>query len=128
MKKKLEQEALNLEGAEEGRKKYHRELDSVMQQLEEKSSAYDKLDKTKTRLQQELDDLILDQDHLRQMVSGLEKKQKKFDQVSHQRCNSCLEQGQAYFSFDSMWPCELDSHIKEMTKKAATIYVWSKEI
>lgn len=102
MKKKLEQEALNLEGAEEGRKKYHRELDSVMQQLEEKSSAYDKLDKTKTRLQQELDDLILDQDHLRQMVSGLEKKQKKFDQVSHQRCNSCLEQGQAYFSFDSM--------------------------
>uniref|UniRef100_A0A671YDX1 Myosin-9 n=1 Tax=Sparus aurata TaxID=8175 RepID=A0A671YDX1_SPAAU len=81
MKKKLEQEALNLEGAEEGRKKYHRELDSVMQQLEEKSSAYDKLDKTKTRLQQELDDLILDQDHLRQMVSGLEKKQRKFDQM-----------------------------------------------
>ncbi|XP_076583896.1 myosin-9-like isoform X1 [Chaetodon auriga] len=81
VKKKLEQEALSLEGAEEGRKRFQRELDSVTQQLEEKSSAYDKLDKTKTRLQQELDDLILDQDHLRQMVSNLEKKQKKFDQM-----------------------------------------------
>ena len=128
MKKKLEQEASNLEGAEEARKKYHRELDSVMQQLEEKSSAYDKLDKTKTRLQQELDDLILDQDHLRQMVSGLEKKQKKFDQVSHQWCNLCLEQGQAYFSFDRMRPREMDCEIKENAKKVATIYVWSKKI
>lgn len=77
---------MSLEGAEEGRKRFQRELDSVTQQLEEKTSAYDKLDKTKTRLQQELDDLILDQDHLRQMVSNLEKKQKKFDQVSCQQC------------------------------------------
>ncbi|KAM7418949.1 hypothetical protein PAMA_016189 [Pampus argenteus] len=81
MKKKLEQEASNVEGAEEGRKRIQRELDSMQQQLEEKSAAYDKLDKTKTRLQQELDDLLVDQDHLRQIVSNLEKKQKKFDQM-----------------------------------------------
>uniref|UniRef100_A0A4W6FIM4 Myosin-9 n=1 Tax=Lates calcarifer TaxID=8187 RepID=A0A4W6FIM4_LATCA len=81
MKKKLEQEALTLEGAEEGRKRVQREVDSITQQLEEKTAAYDKLDKTKTRLQQELDDLLVDQDHLRQIVSNLEKKQKKFDQM-----------------------------------------------
>lgn len=40
------------------------------------------MEKTKTRLQQELDDLTVDLDHQRQIVSNLEKKQKKFDQVS----------------------------------------------
>ncbi|CAL8333707.1 unnamed protein product [Merluccius merluccius] len=81
MKKKMEQEALSLEGSEEGRKRIQREMDAIVQQLEEKSSAYDKLDKTKTRLQRELDDLMVDQDHLRQIVSNLERKQKKFDQM-----------------------------------------------
>ncbi|XP_061585101.1 myosin-9a [Cololabis saira] len=81
MKKKVELEASSLEGAEEGRKKVQRELDGITQQLEEKSAAYDKLDKTKTRLQQELDDLLVDQDQLRQIVSNLERKQKKFDQM-----------------------------------------------
>ncbi|XP_030207156.1 myosin-9 [Gadus morhua] len=81
MKKKMEQEALTLDGSEEGRKRVQRELEAVVQQLEERSSAYDKLDKTKTRVQQELDDLMVDQDHLRQIVSNLEKKQKKFDQM-----------------------------------------------
>ena len=85
MKKKMEQEALTLDGSEEGRKRVQRELEAVVQQLEERSSAYDKLDKTKTRVQQELDDLMVDQDHLRQIVSNLEKKQKKFDQVSGDR-------------------------------------------
>ncbi|KAM3865284.1 myosin-9-like isoform 2-T2 [Diretmus argenteus] len=81
LKKKLEQESTTMEGVEEGRKRVQRELDSVAQQLEEKTAAYDKLDKTKIRLQQELDDLMLDQDHLRQIVSNLEKKQRKFDQM-----------------------------------------------
>lgn len=81
MKKKAEQDVGALEAAEEGRKKFQRELETLSQRLEEKSAAYDKLDKTKTRLQQELDDLQVDQDHLRQIVSNLEKKQKKFDQV-----------------------------------------------
>lgn len=81
MKKKIEQEVGFLENAEEGKKRVQRDLESVTQRLEERSVAYDKLDKTKTRLQQELDDMVVDQDHLRQIVSNLEKKQKKFDQV-----------------------------------------------
>ncbi|XP_051802064.1 myosin-9a [Acanthochromis polyacanthus] len=81
MKKKLEFETSSLEGAEEGRKKIQREMDSLMQQLEEKSAAYDKLDKRKTRVEEERDDLLVDQSNLRQVVSNLEKKQKKFDQM-----------------------------------------------
>ncbi|XP_063327379.1 myosin-9-like isoform X2 [Pelmatolapia mariae] len=81
LKKKAEQDAGSLESAEEGKKKFQRDLEAVNQRLEEKCAAYEKLDKTKTRLQQELDDLQVDQDHLRQIVSNLEKKQKKFDQM-----------------------------------------------
>uniref|UniRef100_A0A3Q3LMZ2 Myosin-9 n=1 Tax=Mastacembelus armatus TaxID=205130 RepID=A0A3Q3LMZ2_9TELE len=81
MKKKLEQDAGCLETSEEGRKRFQRDLEVSNQRLEEKCAAYEKLDKTKTRLQQELDDLLVDQDHLRQIVSNLEKKQKKFDQM-----------------------------------------------
>uniref|UniRef100_A0A4W6ETH0 Myosin-9 n=1 Tax=Lates calcarifer TaxID=8187 RepID=A0A4W6ETH0_LATCA len=80
-KKKVEQDAGCLETAEEGKKRLQRDLEAVNQRLEEKCAAYDKMDKTKTRLQQELDDLLVDQDHLRQIVSNLEKKQKKFDQM-----------------------------------------------
>ncbi|XP_013864338.1 myosin-9 isoform X2 [Austrofundulus limnaeus] len=81
MKKKLEQDAGCLETAEEGKKRLQRDLEATTQRLEEKCAAFDKLDKTKNRLQQELDDLLVDQDHLRQIVSNLEKKQKKFDQM-----------------------------------------------
>ncbi|CAG5897401.1 unnamed protein product [Menidia menidia] len=81
MKKKVEQDAGCLETAEEGKKRLQRDLEGVNQRMEEKCAAFDKLDKTKTRLQQELDDLLVDQDHLRQIVSNLEKKQKKFDQM-----------------------------------------------
>uniref|UniRef100_A0A673CAY7 Myosin-9 n=1 Tax=Sphaeramia orbicularis TaxID=375764 RepID=A0A673CAY7_9TELE len=81
LKKKLEQDAGCLESAEEGKKRFQRDLEATNQRLEEKCAAYEKLDKTKTRIQQELDDLLVDQDHLRQIVSNLEKKQKKFDQM-----------------------------------------------
>ncbi|XP_041812473.1 myosin-9-like isoform X1 [Chelmon rostratus] len=81
MKKKVEQDAGCLETAEEAKKRFQRDLEGTNQRLEEKCAAYEKLDKTKTRLQQELDDLLVDQDHLRQIVSNLEKKQKKFDQM-----------------------------------------------
>ena len=82
MKKKVEQDSGCLEAAEEGKKRLQRDLEAMSLRLEEKCSAFEKLDKTKTRVQQELDDLLVDQDHLRQIVSNLEKKQKKFDQVS----------------------------------------------
>ncbi|CAN9505992.1 unnamed protein product [Ophioblennius macclurei] len=81
LRKKLEQDAGSLETAEEGKKRVLRDLESTNQRLEDKCAAYDKLEKTKTRLQQELDDILVDQDHLRQIVSNLEKKQKKFDQM-----------------------------------------------
>uniref|UniRef100_A0A8C2I502 Myosin-9 n=1 Tax=Cyprinus carpio TaxID=7962 RepID=A0A8C2I502_CYPCA len=81
MKKKVEQEASFLESSEETKKRVQRDLEAVTQRLDERCAAYDKLDKTKTRLQQELDDMVVDQDHLRQIVSNLEKKQKKFDQM-----------------------------------------------
>ncbi|XP_028310816.1 myosin-9-like isoform X2 [Gouania willdenowi] len=81
MKKKLEQDSSCLESAEEGKKRLQRELEGSNQRMEDKCAAYDKLEKTKTRLQQELDDVLVDQDHLRQIVSNLEKKQKKFDQM-----------------------------------------------
>lgn len=81
LKKKMELEASSLESTEETKKRVQRDLEAVTQRLDERNAAYDKLDKTKTRLQQELDDMVVDQDHLRQIVSNLEKKQKKFDQV-----------------------------------------------
>ena len=71
-----------LETAEEAKRKLQKDLEGLSQRYEEKVAAYDKLEKTKTRLQQELDDLLVDLDHhQRQSVSNLEKKQKKFDQV-----------------------------------------------
>uniref|UniRef100_A0A4W4HPL0 Myosin-9 n=1 Tax=Electrophorus electricus TaxID=8005 RepID=A0A4W4HPL0_ELEEL len=81
MKKKMEMEMSSLESTEEAKKRVQRDLEAVTLRLDERNLAYDKLDKTKTRIQQELDDLIVDQDHLRQIVSNLEKKQKKFDQM-----------------------------------------------
>lgn len=82
LKKKLEQETQSLESFEESRKRQQRALESTELQLEEKVAACSKLDKTRTRLQQELEDVILDRDSLRQCVLDLEKKQRKFDQVS----------------------------------------------
>lgn len=81
-KKKLEDDVGTIEGLEEVKKKLMKDMELMGQRLEEKGLAYEKLEKTKNRLQQELDDLIVDLDHQRQIVSNLEKKQKKFDQVS----------------------------------------------
>uniref|UniRef100_A0AAZ3R257 Myosin-9 n=1 Tax=Oncorhynchus tshawytscha TaxID=74940 RepID=A0AAZ3R257_ONCTS len=90
IKKKSEQEADCLESAEEGKKRLQRDLEGLGQRMEEKCSAFEKLDKTKTRLQQELDDMVVDQDHLRQIVTNLEKKQKKFDQMlAEEKTISC---------------------------------------
>lgn len=70
-----------MEGLEELKRKLQKDAELATQRLEEKTIAMDKMDKTKNRLQQELDDLMVDLDHQRQLVSNLEKKQKKFDQV-----------------------------------------------
>ena len=70
-----------MEGLEDVKRKLMKDVELTSQRLEEKTMAMDKMEKTKNRLQQELDDLMVDLDHQRQIVSNLEKKQKKFDQV-----------------------------------------------
>lgn len=80
-KKKLDEDVGVMEGLEELKRKLQKDLELATQHLEENTIAMDKMDKTKNRLQQELDDLMVDLDHQRQLVSNLEKKQKKFDQV-----------------------------------------------
>lgn len=73
------------EGLEELKRKLQKDVELATQRLEEKTVAMDKMDKTKNRLQQELDDLMVELDHQRQLVSNLEKKQKKFDQVANNK-------------------------------------------
>lgn len=70
-----------MELLEEGKKRLQRELEAANTEYEEKAAAYDKLDKGRSRLQQELEDVLMDLDGQRQLVSNLEKKQRKFDQV-----------------------------------------------
>lgn len=81
-KKKLEDDLGTIDSLEEVKKKLQKDLELTAQRLEEKTIGFEKMEKTKTRLQQELDDLTVDLDHQRQIVSSLEKKQKKFDQVT----------------------------------------------
>lgn len=45
----------------------------------------DRLERGRRRLQQELDDATMDLEQQRQLVSTLEKKQRKFDQVGRLR-------------------------------------------
>ncbi|XP_074553157.1 myosin-10 isoform X3 [Halichoeres trimaculatus] len=80
-KKKLEDDVGTIDSLEETKKKLQKDLEITSQRLEEKTIGFEKMEKTKTRLQQELDDLTVDLDHQRQIVSNLEKKQKKFDQL-----------------------------------------------
>ena len=79
-----------MEGLEDVKRKLLKDVELTSQRLEEKTMAMDKMEKTKNRLQQELDDLMVDLDHQRQIVSNLEKKQKKFDQV-HWTVRICQE-------------------------------------
>lgn len=81
-KKKLDESLGSVELLEEGKKRLLRDLEAANNEYEEKASAYDKLDKSRSRVQQELEDVLMDLDGQRQLVSNLEKKQKKFDQVS----------------------------------------------
>lgn len=99
-KKKVDDDLGTIESLEEAKKKLLKDVEALSQRLEEKALAYDKLEKTKNRLQQELDDLMVDLDHQRQIVSNLEKKQKKFDQVGS--CSASLTprlEGQCHHPF-----------------------------
>lgn len=100
-----------MELLEEGKKRLQRDLEAANSEYEEKASAYDKLDKSRGRLQQELEDVLMDLDGQRQLVSNLEKKQKKFDQVS-----LCFSQAQpisllrfAHFTSSPLFRCWSDA-------------------
>ena len=91
-----------MEGLEEAKKKLQKDMELTNQHLEEKTMAMDKMEKTKNRLQQELDDLMVDLDHQRHIVSNLEKKQKKFDQVHwiSKSLSEMIDRGCGLFSED----------------------------
>lgn len=80
MKKKMEDGVGCLEIVEEVKWRFQKDLEGLSQWFEEKVVVYDKLEKIKIWLQQELDDLLVDLDYQWQSVFNLEKKQKKFDQ------------------------------------------------
>ena len=60
-----------------------REAEVLNQRLAEKAEVVERLERGRRRLQQELDDATVDLEQQRQLVSALEKKQRKFDQVRH---------------------------------------------
>eukprot|EP00064_Thunnus_orientalis_P007044 superscaffoldBa00000761_g7063 len=72
-KKKLDEMTANIELLEEGKKRLQRDLEAANTQFEEKASAYDKMEKTKNRLQQELEDTLMDLDNQRQIMLAEEK-------------------------------------------------------
>ncbi|KAM9779779.1 LOW QUALITY PROTEIN: myosin-14-like [Neosynchiropus ocellatus] len=89
-KKKLDDVSSSLEMMEETKKRLQRDLEAMTCDYEEKVTALDKADKSRGRLQQELEDVLMELDAQRQLVSNMEKKQRKFDQmVSEERAVSC---------------------------------------
>lgn len=109
-KKKVDDDLGTIEALEEAKKKLLKDAEALGQRLEEKALAYDKLEKTKNRLQQELDDLTVDLDHQRQIVSNLEKKQKKFDQVGQRPTPyppSCVGSQHR----EALWHCRPSCHL-----------------
>lgn len=70
-----------MELLEEGKKKFQKEIEGLTQQYEEKAAAYDKLEKTKNRLQQSWTTWL--SISRQPATTGVQpgKKQKKFDQV-----------------------------------------------
>uniref|UniRef100_A0A8C2SHD2 Myosin motor domain-containing protein n=1 Tax=Capra hircus TaxID=9925 RepID=A0A8C2SHD2_CAPHI len=78
-RRRQEEEAGALEAGEEARRRAAREAEVLNQRLAEKAEV--RLERGRRRLQQELDDATVDLEQQRQLVSALEKKQRKFDQL-----------------------------------------------
>lgn len=58
-----------------------KDIESLQRQVEELQAANDKLDKSKKKLQAELEDITIDLETQRGKVVELEKKQRNFDKV-----------------------------------------------
>jgi myosin heavy chain 9/10/11/14 len=66
---------------EESRKKLNKDIEALMRQIEELQAANDRLDKSKKKIQSELEDATIELELQRTKVLELEKKQKNFDKV-----------------------------------------------
>lgn len=75
-----------LEIEESVKRSYQKNLEGLILCFEAKVAAYEKLEKSKMRLQQEMDGLLIELDHQRQIIFNLEKRQKELEQVCAARC------------------------------------------
>ncbi|KAM9746242.1 myosin-14-like isoform 2-T2 [Menidia menidia] len=66
---------------EEARRRLQRELEAAGAELQAATGEQEKLDRNRTRLRAELDDALQELQEQRAISSGLEKKQRKFDQM-----------------------------------------------
>lgn len=81
LKKKADDEAELVAQLEEVKKKQIKDIEALQRQVEEYRAANDKLDKSKKKLQAELEDLNIDIAAQRAKVLELEKKQRNFDKI-----------------------------------------------
>ncbi|KAK1798374.1 hypothetical protein P4O66_007828, partial [Electrophorus voltai] len=98
-KKKLAGFSSSMELLEETKKRLQRDLEAAISALEEKGAACDKLEKSRNQLQLELEDVLVDLNNQRQLISNLDKKQRKFDQMLAEEkavsCRNAKERDQA---------------------------------
>lgn len=66
---------------EEQKKKLLKDIEALQRQVQELSQINDRLDKSKKKIQSELEDATIELEAQRQKVLELEKKQKNFDKV-----------------------------------------------
>lgn len=66
---------------EESKKKLNKDVEALQRQIQELIAANDRLDKSKKKLQSELEDATIELEAQRTKVLDLEKKQKNFDKV-----------------------------------------------
>lgn len=81
LKKKADEEGELVAQLEELKKKQTKDIESLQRQVEELQAVNDKLDKSKKKIQAELEDSNIDLEAQRAKVLELEKKQRNFDKV-----------------------------------------------
>ena len=79
-KKKFEDESGRIEEQEENKRKMAREMDNQQQRIDIINNENDKFNKSKKKLQSEVEDLNVELENHRSNFLNLEKRQRKFDQ------------------------------------------------
>lgn len=79
-KKKMEESVGAVESFEELKKKMARDIDALQERINALSDDNEKLNKSKKKLQSEVDDAIVALENERSKFAAIDKKQKKFDQ------------------------------------------------